>query len=212
MTSEQGRRDRNKQDKRDRIFRAAADLFAELGYEAVTTRQISERADVAAGTLFRYAASKSELLLMVYNERFATSLTEGQARAALTDEVVGAILAVLDPILDGAGVRPEDAAAYQRELIFGSPSQRYRDEGLALVTRTEDVLAELLLREASRRGVQASADAAHLAARSLFAIVHLDVAGRRANTSTNSVDDIRRQVRQIVDGFALDSSHEGKES
>ena len=59
------RRDRNMRDKRDRIFRAAAELFAERGFAAVTTQEVSDRADVAAGTLFRYAATKSELLLMI---------------------------------------------------------------------------------------------------------------------------------------------------
>lgn len=47
------RRDRNMRDKRDRIFRAAAELFAERGFAAVTTQEVSDRADVAAGTLFR---------------------------------------------------------------------------------------------------------------------------------------------------------------
>ncbi|MGP3708967.1 helix-turn-helix domain-containing protein [Gordonia paraffinivorans] len=40
----------------------------ERGFSAVTTQEVSARAGVAAGTLFRYAATKSELLLMVYNE------------------------------------------------------------------------------------------------------------------------------------------------
>lgn len=73
------RRDRNMRDKRDRIFRAASELFAERGFAAVATQEISDRADVAAGTLFRYAASKSELLLMVYNEEFRAALEDGEA-------------------------------------------------------------------------------------------------------------------------------------
>ena len=63
-----GRRDRNMQDKHGRIFQAAAALFEAHGYAGVTTQAISERADVGAGTLFRYASSKDELLLMVLNQ------------------------------------------------------------------------------------------------------------------------------------------------
>ena len=59
-----GRRVQNMRDKRERIFRAAHELFTERGFDRVTTQEISERADVATGTLFRYAASKSELLLL----------------------------------------------------------------------------------------------------------------------------------------------------
>ena len=65
MTAEQGRRERSKLQKRARIFTAARTLFAEHGYAEVTTQQIAEHADVAAGTVFRYAATKAELLLMV---------------------------------------------------------------------------------------------------------------------------------------------------
>ena len=38
------RRDRNMRDKRDRIFRAAAELFAERGFAAVTTQEAANAA------------------------------------------------------------------------------------------------------------------------------------------------------------------------
>ncbi|WP_197511023.1 helix-turn-helix domain-containing protein [Tessaracoccus coleopterorum] len=63
-----GRRDRNKAAKRAAISRAAARLFAEQGFAATTTQQVAVEADVAEGTLFRYAGTKQELLLMVVNE------------------------------------------------------------------------------------------------------------------------------------------------
>jgi AcrR family transcriptional regulator len=44
---------------------AARELFAERGVSGVTTQQIADRADVAIGTLYRYAATKAELLIMV---------------------------------------------------------------------------------------------------------------------------------------------------
>ncbi|PJI51941.1 TetR family transcriptional regulator, partial [Methylobacterium radiotolerans] len=45
------RRDRHKQERLDRIRAAAWDLFRMQGYEPTTIRQISERADVAVGTV-----------------------------------------------------------------------------------------------------------------------------------------------------------------
>jgi len=63
-----GRRDRAKQDKHERIMTAARDLFAEQGVSGVTTQQIADRADVAIGTLYRYASTKARLLIMVQNE------------------------------------------------------------------------------------------------------------------------------------------------
>ena len=71
-----GRRERAGEDKRERIMTAARELFAEHGVSAVTTRQIADRADVAIGTLYRYASTKAELLIMVQNEKFAAAIDE----------------------------------------------------------------------------------------------------------------------------------------
>ena len=61
-------RERGKQRRRIRIKEAARQVFVELGYEASTTREIADRADVSQGTLFAYAPTKSELLLMIIND------------------------------------------------------------------------------------------------------------------------------------------------
>lgn len=62
-----GRRERNKQLKLDRITAAARELFAERGVDEVTTQEIADKADIGTGTLFLYAKTKGELLLLVQN-------------------------------------------------------------------------------------------------------------------------------------------------
>ena len=54
-----GRRERNKQQKLDRITAAARELFAERGVDEVTTQEIADKADIGAGTLFLYAGPPS---------------------------------------------------------------------------------------------------------------------------------------------------------
>lgn len=76
-----GRRERAKEDKRERIMTAARELFAEHGISGVTTQQIADRADVAIGTLYRYASTKAELLIMVQNNKFAAAIDDGLAAA-----------------------------------------------------------------------------------------------------------------------------------
>ena len=70
-----GRRERNKLAKLARIMAAAGELFAEHGIDDVTTQQIAAAADIATGTLFLYAKTKGELLLLVQNARYRTALT-----------------------------------------------------------------------------------------------------------------------------------------
>ncbi len=70
-------RERKKTAKQTRILDAAARLFAEKGYAAVTTSEIAAAADVGVGTLFRYAGSKAELLVSVMNDRLAEGIEAG---------------------------------------------------------------------------------------------------------------------------------------
>ena len=58
--------DRKKREKEARIRRAALALIRERGFEAMTTRELAERAGIAAGTLFLYVKSKDELLDFVF--------------------------------------------------------------------------------------------------------------------------------------------------
>ncbi len=68
------RSERNKRDKRERIMRAARYLFRKQGFERTTISEIAERADVGKGTLFLYARSKEELLVMFFREDVGRSI------------------------------------------------------------------------------------------------------------------------------------------
>ena len=194
-----GRRQRKMHDKQSRIFEAAATLFAEYGFDQVTTQQISDRADIAAGTLFRYAATKGELLLMVYNEELRTALDDGAAASRTRTDPAEAVSAMLDPLLRAAERRPENTIAYQRELLIGSPTDKYRSAGLALVARLESMIAARLLENPSARGEEQ----ARLAGRSIFAVLHLALVqpSTGAHPGHDAMADLRAQIAQIIAGF-----------
>ncbi|WP_402843163.1 TetR/AcrR family transcriptional regulator [Microbacterium sp. GXS0129] len=185
-----GRRDRNKQDKRDRILAAARDLFAERGFSGVTTQQISERADVAAGTLFRYAATKGELILMVENDAFAASVDGGIARARAIADPAEAVFALVEPVLALAERNAENTMAYQRELLFGGADEPHRQEGIAVIVRLEEAVAALLPVDHA---------AAYIAARSVFAVLHLALVSASL-TPVERTRSVRLQIQQIVRG------------
>src|SRR3990172_2362801 len=60
-----GRR-RDPKGTRDRLVRAALELFTTQGYHASTTPEIAAKAGVAEGTIYRHFASKEQLLNEIY--------------------------------------------------------------------------------------------------------------------------------------------------
>src|SRR4249919_1481712 len=63
-----GKRDLNKERTKERILKAALELFREKGLDGTTTRQISQKAGIAEGTLFNYFKTKEDLALYFFQK------------------------------------------------------------------------------------------------------------------------------------------------
>lgn len=192
-----GRRERARLDKESRIFAAASELFDAHGFDRVTTQQIAEQADIGAGTLFRYAASKGELFLMVFNQRLAAAVQAGSQAADQEPDLTDAVCAQVEPVLVWAHGM-DDAADYQRELLFGDATERYRTEGLAVVADLEGRIARLLL--ARHPG---DTRAAQRAARTVFAVLNLLLVQpfNSLHPDDDAAGELRAQVAQVVAGY-----------
>ncbi|HEX2712176.1 MAG TPA: TetR/AcrR family transcriptional regulator [Candidatus Acidoferrales bacterium] len=57
-----GRRERRGAETREKIFRAALELFGKRGFQATTVEDITEAADVGKGTFFNYFPTKEHIL------------------------------------------------------------------------------------------------------------------------------------------------------
>ncbi|MFZ3033097.1 MAG: TetR/AcrR family transcriptional regulator [Parvibaculum sp.] len=97
---EPGRRERNKQEKRARIIAAAKELFGSKGFADTTTQEIAERADIGTGTLFLYAKSKEELLVMVFSgdmlKEVQTAFSHLPASGSLVDKLMHAFGSMIE--------------------------------------------------------------------------------------------------------------------
>jgi AcrR family transcriptional regulator len=169
-----GRRARNKQDKHQRIFDAASALFTGQGYSSVTTQMVADRADVGTGTLFRYASSKAELLMMVMNEQMRLTTRQGVAESGAAGSPGDAIMALLQPQIHLSLAFPENTAVYQREILFGTEQGRYRTEALARISELEDAIGNILARFAQAHRVRDDVDLDG-AARTVFSTLHMEL-------------------------------------
>lgn len=192
-----GRRERNKQQKLERITAAATELFSTHGVDEVTTQQIADRADVGTGTLFLYARSKAELLLLVHNVKFAAAIDTGVAVASETPDPLEAVVAVVSPIVECNRVQIENGRTYLRELVFGDPEEPHHREGLALSARVEAALVDILRRD----GRIGASDAAALA-RTISAVMFISITAtiNRDLTDDAVIGVIRDQVRVLLRG------------
>lgn len=96
---------RNPRGTRERLIRAALDLFTAKGYHETTTPQIAARAGVAEGTIYRHFASKDLLLNELYRagvRRFQKPVIESKGTTRARLEEIAADwrdVAVKDPAL-----------------------------------------------------------------------------------------------------------------
>lgn len=76
------KRDENKEKTRRAILKAALDLFSKKGFQVTTTKEISQKAGIAEGTLFNYFRTKEDLALYFLEQEVLGLIQwfEGQER------------------------------------------------------------------------------------------------------------------------------------
>jgi AcrR family transcriptional regulator len=136
-----GRSERNKARKLDRIKSAARRLFGRKGFERTSIGEIARAADVGIGTVFLYAPSKQQLLVLCFRDEVGTAIDEGfrtAPRAPLIDQamhIFGAMISHSRRNIDLARVfvreltcTPDDAVCGVSEVM-----DRYYSQMKALI-------------------------------------------------------------------------------
>ena len=112
------RTERKKREKVAAIKRAARDLFATKGFKLTRTREIAERADIGAGTLFLYTSSKEELLVEIFLEELGRTLDEAFATLPEGQPLLEQLLHIFNPVVRYHEPDPELARVFVKELTF----------------------------------------------------------------------------------------------
>ena len=166
-TSRPGLRERNKRAKKERIRAAALELFETKGYDATTTREIAERADVGIGTVFMYAQDKRDLLFMIFNDVLDRMVEEAFARIDGRRSLSNQMTDLFGHFYAVFHARATLARILLRELVFFSQGKQAA-QFLANRRRILEGL-ERLARAAIERGkVRASEDPQEIATAFFF--------------------------------------------
>jgi AcrR family transcriptional regulator len=154
-----GRRERHRAETRDRLFRAALQLFAEHGYQETTVEAITEAADVGKGTFFNYFPTKEHVLATFGDERLA-AIERAVERAR---KQKGPVLPVLKNLTtDLAGQSSESAALLRSIYAAHASCLPVRAELQKRLRKARRLMAEMLELAQQRGEVRRDLPAANL--------------------------------------------------
>jgi AcrR family transcriptional regulator len=201
-----GRRERGKLEKRRRIREATREVFRHKGYEAATTREIAELADVAIGTLFAYARDKRELLMIVINDD-REALPEVPPQRGVPTDVLEVLIRFFEPRYRYWAKEPElSRLAVQQTIDYnlardpGPELARFEDGRRTLIKQ----LADFFANEQERGNVVATQSANTIAW--LFMSLYQAEVRRWLRADKPSVAEGIRKLRELftlsLDGVA----------
>lgn len=112
------RRERNKQQKRERIKAAARKLFSTKGFAATTTQEIAREADIGTGTLFLYVRSKEEVLVLVFRDEMDRVCEKAFASLPRRASLLEQLTAVYGAMVRFHGRDQGLARVFVKEVMF----------------------------------------------------------------------------------------------
>jgi AcrR family transcriptional regulator len=183
---------------RERLVRAALDLFTEQGYDATTVNQIAERAGgLTKTTFFRYFPDKREVLFAAGQEIHSRLMADAVAAAPDSATPLQAVAAALDAVTATFTEDRREFSARLRTVIAGNSELRER----AMSKRA--ALAEAMTDALSKRGVPdpAASLAAELGVRAFYhAFDHWsDPANQQtlADLARQTLDELRAAIATL---------------
>lgn len=196
-----GRRERNKQEKRDRIVQAARRLFQEKGFAQTTTLEIAEAADIGTGTLFLYARSKEDLLVLVFKDEMQETAMAAFARLDAAASLLDQLVQVFGAMASHHDRDRDLAKILLREIMFPANEDRLADIA-ELMDAIFDGLGRLLLAARESRDLRGTFDP-RLAAENLFSIYFMDMLEWLRGRSSNQVfrERLRAHLATAIEGL-----------
>jgi TetR/AcrR family transcriptional regulator, cholesterol catabolism regulator len=124
--------------RRERVIRAAQELGAAGGYDAVQMRDVAARAEVALGTIYRYFPSKDALLLAVMVQWLGDLEQRVTERPLQGDTTVARIMDVLERALRSMDREPRLTGAVIGAMTAGDPAS------VGAIVEATDTMARIL--------------------------------------------------------------------
>lgn len=138
-----GLRERKKIIRLQRIVAAARSLFVEKGFSNTTIQDIAAEADVGLGTLYLYAKSKEDLLVMVFKDDIISMIEQSYAEIEPDSPLLDQLMVFFDGHIRYHNQDQALSRIVLKELSFSITEQR-REDIDQIMTRTYAKLMKLI--------------------------------------------------------------------
>lgn len=212
---ELGLRERGKHERKQRIIRAARDVFLERGYDGATTREIAVRAEIAIGTLFVYAADKRDLLFLVINDELDDLMERAFISVSTSQPLLEQVLNVFGAFYRYFSRNVKLGRFALREMAYyTSHPVAQTEQALQLRKRQDFVRGSLsaLISRAQQSGEIGLGIDSGLLAFMFLSIYNAEIR-RWLNTDVpeveEGIDRLRAQFRTVFEGLGGQQRHSG---
>lgn len=201
MEAQVGKREANRSEKLARISEAARTLFRRKGFDATTTQEVAERAGIGAGTLFLYAETKEDLLLLAFLGEILDVMEHVSASMPANNGLVDQALHLLEGMFAYHAEDMDLTRHLMRELSFVRNPQRRAEVGQVADTAHNKLQA--MVEQAQRSGEVDPAADPRAVAMDLFALFVAPISGWTNEFITRDiyVRGLRRSVACMVAGL-----------
>ncbi len=145
-----GLRERKKVIRLERIISASRRLFIDKGFSQTTIQDIAEAAGVGLGTLYLYAKSKEDLLILVFKELFLEMIETAFAKVEQDKSLLDQIVMFFEGQIEYHKHDMVMSRTVLKEISFSNTPQR-KEDIYQIMSRTYACLAEIV-RRADRGG------------------------------------------------------------
>jgi AcrR family transcriptional regulator len=198
-----GKREIQKENRREEILRVAMDLFSKKGFELTTVEDITRAAHVAKGTFYNFFAKKEDVLLYFLDTEIAKSSDEIQRKIKRLSTISEKIELLIATYIKYIFPNKEFSAVLIKERVMNLGTGSNRNE-LGLMRQ----LAELF-DEAKQRGeIRDDVESGHLA-EMFFAIYTMYViywTNGFIKTKKQCIERIREVSTLMLQGVARNHS------
>ena len=150
---------------------------------------------MSKGVTSKHLGGANELLLLVQNAHYAEALQRGRADAETTPDALGAVMAIVRPIVECNRTQIDNGRFYLREMVFGDPTEPQHSAALSIVAQTEEAIAAILDRD-KPAGTGDAATTARIVSAIMFVSMAASV---NAGLETEAlVQDIRTQISLLI--------------